>query len=318
MPLDRDDRLPGGRHYIRPTTWEAETADAVVDGAATAAGWLIGSGISGLRTLAQNSHDRRLLRAVAALEEASDSEDDDRFLSLATNFVRAYPDLADGHAALAEALQRKQQFDEAISSSERAVQRGFDETLAHMLRADIYDDAGKSAKAIYEYTMVTQVQVPELRQMSLLLRARLLLRIGDSDQALQDANDAIAVLPDDGAYLMRGHVHRNRGDLEACLRDYSRAVQLDPDPSDLLALLEHRADVYETLGRLEEAQADRSAVADARRPHVPSRVTSTATPGHPESATPGPKANTSRMGLFLVVFIGFIVPAVAVIAMIFM
>jgi len=228
MPLYRHDRLPGGRDQIRQTTWEDEAAGAIVGGAAAATGWLIGSGISGLRTLARSSRDRKLLQAVTGLEEASNSGDDDRFLSLATDFVRRYPHPADGHAALAEALQRKRRFDDAISSVERAVQRGLDETQAHMLRADIYDDAGQTGKAIQEFTMLSRSQYPELRQISLLSRARLLLKIGDPDQALQDVNDAIASLPDEAAYVMRGHVHRRKGDLEACLRDYSRAVQLCP------------------------------------------------------------------------------------------
>ena len=87
MPMYRDDRLPGGSHYIRRTTWEDEAAGAVVGGAVSAAGWLVGSAISGLRTAARNSNDRRLMRAVAALEEASHSDDDELFLARATSFV---------------------------------------------------------------------------------------------------------------------------------------------------------------------------------------------------------------------------------------
>jgi tetratricopeptide (TPR) repeat protein len=112
---------------------------------------------------------------------------------------------------------------------------------------------------MHEFTILTQVPVPELRQISLLCRARLLLQIGDLDQALRDANDAIATLPDESAYVMRGHIYRSRGNHDACLAGYSRAIQLSPDSVDLL---ENRAEVYEMLGRLEEAEADRAAVAE--------------------------------------------------------
>ena len=155
MPMYRHDRLLGGSHYVRRTTWEDEASGVIIGRAASAAGWLIGSGISGLRTLARNSQDRRLISAATTLEEASESEDHDRFLALATDFTRRYPQLEDGHAALAEALQRKGQFDAAIDSLDRAVQRGLDKTQAHMIRADIYDDAGKPGKAMHELTILT-------------------------------------------------------------------------------------------------------------------------------------------------------------------
>jgi tetratricopeptide (TPR) repeat protein len=207
-----------------------------------------------------------LLRAAAALEKASDSGKDSRFLSLAQDFVGRYPQVADGQATLAEALQRNGRYGEAIRAVDRAVRLGLDETQAHMLRADIYDDAGEAGKAIPEFTALTQSRMPELRQISLLSRARLLLQIGDSDQALRDANDAIATLPDEAAYTVRGHVHRNRGDLEACLRDYTRAIRLCPDIPELL---ENRAELYELMGRTAEARSDRAAtrrMSGGRRP----------------------------------------------------
>ncbi|WP_170231368.1 tetratricopeptide repeat protein [Pseudonocardia kunmingensis] len=281
----RHDRLPGGSHYVRRTTWEDEAAGALVGGAASATGWLIGSGISGIRTLARNSQDRRLVRAATALEEASESEDDDQFLALATDFTRRYPQLEDGHAALALALQRKGQFDAAIRSLDRAIQVGLDETQAHMIRADIYDDANKPGKAIQEFTMLTQAQIPELRQISLLSRARLLIQIGDLDQALKDANDAIATLPDESAYILRGHVHRRNGDLESCLQDYSRAIQLCLESPDFLS---ERADVYEMLGNAEEAENDRAAARARSMASADASVT-----GEPPDPVSPPAARTA-------------------------
>lgn len=45
--------------YDPRNTWEARAADAVVDNAAKATGWLIGSGIAGLLATAERSRDRR-------------------------------------------------------------------------------------------------------------------------------------------------------------------------------------------------------------------------------------------------------------------
>jgi tetratricopeptide (TPR) repeat protein len=267
MPVYRHDRLPGGSHHIRQSSWEDEAAGAIVGGAASAAGWLVGSGISGLRTLARNSHDRKLAIAAADLEAASESDDDSRFLSLARSFTYRYPQFADGHVAVAQALQRQGQFEAAIQSLDRAVQLGLDESAAHALRADIYDDSGSIGKAIQEYTFLAGSPAaksdPELKATGLLCRARLLLKIGDAEQALSDVNDAIGVLPDETAYAMRGHVHRRMGEFDRCLADYGRSVQLCPDNPDFL---ENRADVYELLGRTADAESDRATAARLRQP----------------------------------------------------
>jgi tetratricopeptide (TPR) repeat protein len=279
MPIYRHDRLPGGSHYIRQTTWEDEAAGAVVGGAASAAGWLIGSGISGLTTLARNSKDRRLIRAAAALEEASDAPDDDRFLELAADFTDRYPKLADGFAYLSQALQRKGQYDRAINAVDDAEQLGLDETAAHALRADIYDDAEMTGKAIQEYTIVSNSQIakdhPEIRVGSILGRANLMLRIGDLDQAIRDADEAVSIMPIESSYFIRGHVHRRRGDLQKALDDYSRAIQLLPDEPNFWV---NRAEVYEMLGKESNAQADRAAASARKVETSPESATSEVPP----------------------------------------
>ncbi|WP_127501995.1 tetratricopeptide repeat protein [Actinoplanes solisilvae] len=312
MPLYRDDRLPGGSHYRDRTTWENEAAGAIVGGAATAAGWLVGSAISGLRTAARNSSDRSLMRAVAALEEASQSDDDGHFLAQATSFVDRYPNIADGHAALADARQRTGRFDGALDAVERAEQLGLDETMVHMLRADIFDDANKPGKSIQEYTIIAQSPSPEIRQRALLGRARILRQIGDVDQALTDVNAAIAVLPDETAYAMRGHVHRDLDDLENASKDYGHAVRLAPDVPDFLLL---RADVYDLLDRPDDAGRDRAAAQKlspdpepASTESATSTVTAEALPSTSDNDPAAPRDRSSNihywiMAFFVVLFI---------------
>lgn len=83
------------------------------------------------------------------------------------------------------------------------------------------------------------------------------MQIGDFDQALADINQAIAGLPDEFAYILRGNIYRARGELAKSIDDYTRAYRLCPGLTDALNL---RAEVYEQLGKLEEAQSDRAIV----------------------------------------------------------
>ncbi|MDQ3901420.1 MAG: tetratricopeptide repeat protein [Actinomycetota bacterium] len=75
----------------------------------------------------------------------------------------------------------------------------------------------------------------------------MLQKIGDLEQALGDANEAVAALPDEAAYSVRGHIYRDRGELDKCIDDYGRAIQLCPNP----VFFENRAEVYEMLGKFD-------------------------------------------------------------------
>lgn len=260
MPIYRHDRLPGGSHYVRRTTWEDEAAGAVVGGAASAAGWVIGSGISGARTLARNSRDRKMVTRAQALTAALEAEDFDTLLVLSSDFVRRYPQQEFGHAQLALALSSKSRLDEALAELELAEQLGLDRFEAHAMRGGFYDAAGNTGKAIQEYTSL--MRHPEARPYGLIERAGCLVELGDLDQALDDANEAVAELPDEKSYFVRGNIHRLKGDFEKCLQDYNRAIKLRPDLPDSL---ECRAEVYEMLGRTDEATEDRSAAVAAQK-----------------------------------------------------
>ena len=86
------------------------------------------------------------------------------------------------------------------------------------------------------------------------MRARLLIQIGDLDQALKDTNDAIATLPDEVTYYVRGNIYELKGELAKAIDDYTRADRILPGQQHVI---ENRATVYERLGRTEEAQKDR-------------------------------------------------------------
>lgn len=257
----RIEKTLDGSQRIRRTSAEQEIGAA----AGTAIGWAIGAGIGGLAGLARYAKDRRLQKKVEAMRQAADSGENDRFLSLSKDFVRCYPNMPMGHAAHADALACVGQYEPALRAINHAVELGLDETEARIMRVDLYDELGMTAKAIQECTILADSEAarsdPKFRIMMILGRAGHLITIGDLDQALRDTNDAVGVMPDPSAYAMRGHVYQEMGKLEKCLEDYSRSVQLEPDNP---VLLENRAAIYERLGKVEEAESDRSAIAKLR------------------------------------------------------
>jgi len=313
----RATRVPGGSYYVHPTTWEDEAATGIVTGAASAAGWAIGAGISGLANLARHTQDRRFASAIKTLEDAYEADDDDRLLELADYFTRRYPDIAPGQFIYAEAFERKGQFDAALQALDRAEQLGMDDTQVHFLRAGIYGQMEVYGTAIQEITYALDGSMarsyPDIRAEILLTRVIMLSQwINDYAMALRDANEAIALMPQSDGYRIRGDVYRQSGDLNQCLEDYTRAIQLSPNDPDLR---ERRADVYEELGRREEAAADRaeaakiSAAAEAQPAEMPQQRTGHA-PRDPRLGN-NPLATPALICAFIVPPLGLILGLVA-------
>jgi Flp pilus assembly protein TadD len=249
MGLYRIDRTSNGSDVAYPTTWDQEVAER----AGYAAGAALGAGMDLAGSAFRNARDRRMVVAARALHAASEG-DADEFLELASKFTRRYPHEEFGHANLAHALFRKGQYGDALDAVDRAAELGLDEWEAHRMRAEIYEEAGYTQAAVQTYTRL--LQNPAYRSIGLLGRASCLVDLGDLDQALVDANEAVSVLPSAESYFMRGCVHRLKGDFQRSLADCTRAIQLVPDSSDLL---ESRAEVYEFLGQAECARRDRAA-----------------------------------------------------------
>ena len=72
-----------------------------------------------------HAKDRRLQKKVEAMQQAADSGDSNRFLSLSKDFVRCYPNIPMGHAAHADALYNLGQYEPAPRAIYYAVENGF-------------------------------------------------------------------------------------------------------------------------------------------------------------------------------------------------
>lgn len=88
---------------------------------------------------------------------------------------------------------------------------------------------------------------------ALSLRATLHLRTGNSDAAIADYTQAIAIAPTASLYNDRAWAWYIKGDNGKALPDAAKALELEPKKP---SFLETRAEIYEKLSRREEAIAD--------------------------------------------------------------
>ncbi len=102
--------------------------------------------------------------------------------------------------------------------------RSFDEILT---RAQELLSKGDDGKAIHE---LDQLLLRNGRLAHLyILRARVELRLGNLERALQDTSDAIRIEPNEGsAYRLRGKVHHKLREFDRAISDFDRVISLDP------------------------------------------------------------------------------------------
>jgi tetratricopeptide (TPR) repeat protein len=142
------------------------------------------------------------------------------------------------YAYQARLLARLEEYEQALTALDRAVQLApLDEGLV-ILRGDIHRQADEFSKALQDYTRVLE-QHPEAVT-ARIRRAEVLHAGGNFDQALQDINDALHHEPRSLRLLYR------RGLILADLRrpreasaDFRAVAQLSPDP-DLKKRAEQR------------------------------------------------------------------------------
>ena len=70
-----------------------------------------------------------------------------------------------------------------------------------------------------------------------LLRAEILLGLGQAKEALPDVEKAIEIVPEEeSSYLLRGRIHMALGDIEAANSDFQQVLDLNPFNEDACIL----------------------------------------------------------------------------------
>jgi tetratricopeptide (TPR) repeat protein len=232
--------------------------------------------------------ERRMIKTLQETLAARDSGDPAQFLAAANNCVRKVPGQDISHILRGQALMVNGRHDEAINAIDHAFGLGsWDQGEATSARAEIYMHAENYRAALQELTKLANH--PEHRSEALCGRAMCMLEFDDREQALKDANEAVALDPSSVTYHLRSTVHAVRGDYAGALADLDRGIQIagSADSDDL----EFRANILDELGRSDEAKGDRDRAATMREPDP-----SPSDEGTPEAATPREESTRTSAG----------------------
>ncbi|MDB5012425.1 MAG: hypothetical protein JWQ25_627 [Daejeonella sp.] len=124
------------------------------------------------------------------------------------------------------AYRNQKLYDLALADHNQAITLGPKETSYYYARAATYKEKGDIASAIKDYDETISLIGKSSAYLS---RAYFFNRIGKTDEALKDFNEAIRLDPKYiYAYTGRGNFYRKLGKYEISEADYAKAIELDP------------------------------------------------------------------------------------------
>jgi tetratricopeptide (TPR) repeat protein len=154
--------------------------------------------------------------------------------------------------AAAQSLQRVERYADSIPMLERLTARLPDSAVAHFLLGAAYDRTGNRSKALPELRRVLQID-PDFHAALNYLGYALAEAKESLDEALSLAERAVALEPDNGAYVdSLGWTYYQLGRHEQARGYLERAARLEPTDA---TLQEHLGDVYVALGQNDRARA---------------------------------------------------------------
>ena len=153
--------------------------------------------------------------------------------------------------AAAQTFQKVERYADSIPILEQLIARQPDSVVGHFLLASAYDRTGKRSQSVAELRRVLQID-PDFHA-ALNYLGYTLAESGESlDEALSLAQRAVALEPDNGAYVdSLGWTYYQLGRHEQARGYLERAARLEPADA---TLQEHLGDVYVALGQNDRAR----------------------------------------------------------------
>ncbi|WP_404785009.1 tetratricopeptide repeat protein [Altericista sp. CCNU0014] len=162
----------------------------------------------------------------------------DRFSEAIAAFeaaTRIEPRFYEAWRMQAQMLEQMKQYPQAIAAIDRAIQIQPDDSLLHALRGDLLFQSKQHAPATAAYTQAITLKPNYYTYMQ---RGRSQFSAGDYQAALRDYSKAIELQPNDYfSYIGRGTMNAALGKSPAALADLDRAITFIPAASPYQALL---------------------------------------------------------------------------------
>src|SRR5262249_50854176 len=134
----------------------------------------------------------------------------------------------DAYVNRGRAFARRKDYDRALADFDAATGINPDNVRARYNRAEAYEAKNDFSRAVEDYDALTRLQPSNAGIWNGRCWARAVIG-ADLDGALADCNESLRLKPDVANTIdSRALVNLKRGDLDAALADYDRALSIDP------------------------------------------------------------------------------------------
>ncbi len=149
-------------------------------------------------------------------------------------------------------LKNKGQNEEALRLYDRVIRSNAKSKEAYAGKGDVYYKMGDLEQAEQQYEKVVELEPADYRYWN--QKAWILTKMGKHDQAVADATKSLALNPHAYTFDTRGYAYAHLRKYDEALKDFQRALELDPKLGDAYF---HRAQVYDETNKKDLAAADR-------------------------------------------------------------
>jgi len=182
-----------------------------------------------------------------------EKEEYDKAVSSFAKAIERDPKFVNAYIYRGLSYDKAKNYENAISDYSKAIELDPKKTLAYKNLGLTYDHMREYAKAIYNYTKVIEINPQD--ENAFYYRGVSYDDSGKYDLAIKDLTKAIKLdSNDEYNYNYRGVSYEHSGKYEKAISDYKEAIKIDPD---YIMAYNNMARVYEKLGKKKEAEEAR-------------------------------------------------------------
>ncbi len=173
--------------------------------------------------------------------------------------IKKYPKVKELYRARAGLHSIRKEVQKAKEDYDKAIELDSTDALTYILRGQTNELLGKFEDALKDYKRAAAIPVQdrvEKKAMAHKSRAVLLAKLGRHKEALEESKNLKGDNDADDILTFRGNQYLELKMYDAAIKEFSTAIQLDPDSSRLA--YESRAKAYAALGKLDLAESDRA------------------------------------------------------------
>ncbi len=183
----------------------------------------------------------------------------DKALEMLDEGIKKYPKAKDMYKSRAAMYTAKKEFLKAKQDYDQTIKLDPEDSLPYLLRAQTNETLGRYEDALKDYTLAAKNRSRDRLEKKTIAhksRALLLAKMGRHKEAIEEVKKLSGADNDEEMMRFRGDRYADLKMWDEAIAEYTKSIEAAPDLAR--QSYEARAKVYESVGKLDLAEADRN------------------------------------------------------------